>query len=511
MTSKKKTTLLIVLDGFGCNKDKTANAIAAAETPNFDRYYETMPHSLIETSGEAVGLPAGQMGNSDVGHMNIGAGRIVYQDFVRISNAIKDGSFFENKAFIDVIDKAVKAGKSVHIGGMLSDGGVHSHEDQILASVDLAAKRGAKKIYLHLFLDGRDTLPISAMKNIEKAENHLKKLGIGKIVSIVGRYFAMDRDKRWERVEAAYNLLTMAEGEVAKDAKTALQKAYDKGQTDEFVEPTSIRSDDEIVFIEDGDAFLFVNFRADRARQLTSALSLKDFDKFARTKTPKLQIATLTQYELGLPVQIAFPPLDLKNTLGEFLSNLGKTQLRIAETEKYAHVTFFFSGGIEKKYNGEVRELISSPKVATYDLKPEMSAYQLTEKLVVAIKSGDYDFIVCNYANSDMVGHTGNFEAAKKAIEVLDECLGRVEDALNKVGAEALITADHGNAELMIDPETGQPQTSHTKFPVPLIYLSASPRFNKISDGRLCDIAPSVLKLMGLEIPKEMSGKNLIE
>ena len=509
---KRTPVALIILDGFGHSDVAENNAIANANKPVWDRLWTQYPTALIETSGMAVGLPEGQMGNSEVGHINLGAGRTVYQEFTRITKAIDDGDFFDNEALVQAIDKAVAAGKAVHLMGLLSPGGVHSHEEHIFAACKLAADRGAKKVYVHGFLDGRDMPPRSAEDSIVKADALLKELGVGFVASLIGRYYAMDRDNRWERVEQAYNLLTQAKADhVYTRAEDALKAAYQRDENDEFVAASSIRPNGEAVKIEDGDAVLFMNFRADRAREITRSFVDADFSGFQREVTPALaDFVMLTEYAADIKTTTAFPPAKLVNTLGEYMAKLGKTQLRIAETEKYAHVTFFFSGGREDEYEGETRVLVQSPQVATYDLQPEMSAPEVTDKLVDAIKSGAYDLIVCNYANGDMVGHTGKYDAAVKAIEALDVCLGRVTEALLDVGGECLITADHGNAEQMVNPESGQAQTAHTTFPVPLVYVHGRAESATLEHGRLCDIAPSLLSLMGLEQPAEMSGRSLV-
>ena len=510
--SKRTPVALIILDGFGYSEIAENNAIANANKPVWDRLWAQYPNALVETSGMAVGLPEGQMGNSEVGHMNLGAGRTVYQEFTRITKAIDDGDFFENEALVQAIDKAVAADKAVHLMGLLSPGGVHSHEEHIFAACKLAADRGAKNVYVHGFLDGRDMPPRSAESSIVKADALLKELGVGFVASLIGRYYAMDRDNRWDRVESAYNLLTQAKAEhVYSNAQEALLAAYERDENDEFVAASSIRPDGKAIKIEDGDAVLFMNFRADWAREITRSFVNADFDGFTREVTPALaDFVMLTEYAADIKTTTAFPPAKLVNTLGEYMEKQGKTQLRIAETEKYAHVTFFFSGGREEEYKGETRVLVQSPQVATYDLQPEMSAPEVTDKLVDAIKSGDYDLIVCNYANGDMVGHTGKYDAAVKAIEALDTCLGRVTEALLEVGGECLITADHGNAEQMVNPESGQAQTAHTTFPVPLVYVNERTESVTLKDGRLCDIAPSLLKIMGMEQPDEMSGHNLV-
>jgi 2,3-bisphosphoglycerate-independent phosphoglycerate mutase len=456
-----------------------------------------------------VGLPDGQMGNSEVGHMNLGAGRVVYQDFTRVTKSIRDGEFFANPVILEAVDKAVAAGKAVHFMGLLSDGGVHSHQDHLVAMAELAAQRGAEKIYLHAFLDGRDTPPKSAQPSIELLDAAFARLGKGRIASLIGRYYAMDRDNRWDRVEAAYNLITEGQGEfAAATAVEGLAAAYERGESDEFVKATTIGKP---VRVEDGDAVVFMNFRADRARELSRAFVEPGFKEFARAREIALAgYVMLTQYAASIPAPSAFKPESLDNVLGEYLAKNGKTQLRIAETEKYAHVTFFFSGGREEPFEGEERILVPSPKVATYDLQPEMSAPEVTDRIVDAIENQRYDVIIVNYANGDMVGHTGVFEAAVKAVECLDHCVGRIVEALDKVGGEALITADHGNVEQMEDEVTGQAHTAHTCEPVPFIYVGKRPATIR-EGGVLADVAPTLLTLMGLPVPAEMTGKTIVE
>ncbi|BFN13172.1 2,3-bisphosphoglycerate-independent phosphoglycerate mutase [Marinobacter sp. RI1] len=513
MTETRKPTALIILDGWGHRDPAEDNAISNANTPFWDRIWQNQPKTLINTSGMFVGLPQGQMGNSEVGHMNLGAGRVVYQSLTRIDKDLEDGDFQKNEALCNAIDKAVANGKAVHLMGLLSPGGVHSHEDHILAAAELAAARGAKEVYIHAFLDGRDMPPRSARPSLEKAAAKMKSLGVGRVATIVGRYFAMDRDNRWDRVEAAYNAMTLGEAEfISDDPVAALEQAYERGENDEFVKPTHIRADGEPEgIINDGDAVLFMNFRADRAREMTRTFVEQDFDGFDRRKHPELaDFVMLTEYAADIKTSCAYPPEQLANGLGEYMAKQGKTQLRIAETEKYAHVTFFFNGGLETPFEGEDRILVPSPKVATYDLQPEMSAPEVTDKLVEAIKSGKYDLIVCNYANGDMVGHTGKLDAAIKAAECLDQCVQRVVETLDEVGGEALITADHGNCEQMTDPNSGQVHTSHTIGPVPLVYTGHR-KVKLRDDGSLCDIAPTLLALMGTEKPSEMTGHSLVE
>ncbi|MFO6424228.1 2,3-bisphosphoglycerate-independent phosphoglycerate mutase [Motilimonas sp. KMU-193] len=503
----KKPLVLIIMDGWGYRADMPDNAVSNANTPVLDGLCKDYANTLISASGMDVGLPDGQMGNSEVGHTNIGAGRVVYQNLTRITKDIRDGVFFENPVLTGAVDKAVNAGKAVHIMGLLSPGGVHSHEDHMLAAVELAAKRGAEKIYLHAITDGRDTPPRSAQGSIELFEKKFQELGKGRFATMVGRYFAMDRDNRWDRVEQAYNLLTQSQAEYQFDSATdALNAAYARDENDEFVKATVIG---EAAPIVDGDAVIFMNFRADRAREITRAFVDSDFDGFKRQVEPKLaDFVMITEYAADIHTACAYPSESLTNTLGEWLSDHGKTQLRISETEKYAHVTFFFNGGVEKEFKGEERSLISSPAVATYDLQPEMSSAELTEKLVAAIKSDKYDVIICNYPNGDMVGHTGVYDAAVKACEAVDSSIGQVIEALKEVDGECLITADHGNAEQMIDPETGGVHTAHTNLPVPLIYFGREAQ--AVESGKLSDLAPTMLNLMGMEIPAEMTGKPLM-
>lgn len=511
MSSIKKPTVLVILDGYGHRGPAPDNAILNARTPVMDALWQHCPHALIGASGLDVGLPDGQMGNSEVGHVNLGAGRIVYQDLTRLDKAIQDGAFYQNPVLTAAVDHAVQAGKAVHIMGLLSAGGVHSHEDHILAMIELAAQRGAKTVYLHAFLDGRDTPPRSAHASLERAADAFRTLGCGRIASVVGRYYAMDRDNRWDRVQQAYDLLTGANGAFRADTATeALDAAYARGENDEFVKPAVIRAKGETdAAMAPGDALIFMNFRADRAREITRAFVEPGFDGFVREKEVALSsFVMLTEYAADIPAACAFPPAPLDNTLGEWLMKQGKTQLRISETEKYAHVTFFFNGGVETPFAGEDRILVNSPKVATYDLQPEMSAPELTDKLLSAIGSGRYDLIICNYPNGDMVGHTGVYEAAVQAVETLDSCIAQVVGAVKVIGGQLLITADHGNAEQMRDPETGQAHTAHTSQPVPLIYVGQPAAV--IEGGTLSDIAPTLLRLMNLPVPPEMTGKPLV-
>lgn len=504
----KKPFALIIMDGWGYNPVKEFNAVANAKTPNLDNLTAHYAHTLIEASGLAVGLPDGQMGNSEVGHTNIGAGHVVYQDLTRITKSIADGDFFSNEALCKAIDAANATGKAVHVMGLMSPGGVHSHEDQIVAMFELLARKNVSKAYFHAFTDGRDVPPRSAQGSIDKFEALFKKLGTGRFASMIGRYYAMDRDNRWDRVEQAYDLLTQASTQFAPFAcaTDALNAAYARNENDEFIQASVIG---EPVKMEDGDALIFMNFRADRARQISRSFANDDFTGFTRKVRPAINFVMLTEYATDIKAACAFPPSDLKNTLGEWLSSHNKTQLRISETEKYAHVTFFFNGGVENQFPGEDRILVNSPKVKTYDLQPEMSSKELTDKLCAAIESCKYDVIICNYPNGDMVGHTGVYEAAVKACEAVDECIGRVTDSLKKVGGECLITADHGNAERMKDLTTGVAYTAHTNLPVPLIYFGR--QAEAVSGGKLSDLAPTILSLIGMDIPAEMTGKVLFK
>ena len=508
----KTPTVLIVLDGFGYSEAVEGNAIAAASTPNWDRYWQDEARTLISGSGTDVGLPDGQMGNSEVGHMNMGAGRVVYQDLTRINRAIEQGEFARNRAMNKCFDRVEASGGTLHVMGLLSPGGVHSHEAQIFSLLRIAAERGIERVMLHAFLDGRDTPPRSARASLEKAEALFAELGNGQVASICGRYYAMDRDRRWDRVSRAYNMLVRGEAPFhTTTAVEALDAAYARDEGDEFVQPTAVHAEGELpIRFADGDAVVFMNFRADRARQITRAILSEAFDDFERRTLAKLaDFVMLTRYADDIDTSCAFEAPVLTNTLGEYVAGNGRTQLRIAETEKYAHVTFFFSGGREDPFDGEKRLLIPSPQVATYDLQPEMSAAKVTDELVGAIQSGDYDLIICNYANGDMVGHTGVFDAAVQAVETLDECLGRLETALNSVGGQMLITADHGNVEQMLDHVSEQAHTAHTSEPVPLVYLGpAAVRFAE--NGTLADVAPTLLDLMHMDIPQEMTGKSLV-
>ena len=507
MRSGLKPVVLLILDGWGYSESREFNAIYQAKTPNWDQMWANNPHALIGTSGSRVGLPDGQMGNSEVGHLNIGAGRIVYQDLTRVSRSIEDGSFYANPALVGACDAANSKNGAVHIFGLLSPGGVHSHEEHIHAMVDMAVKNGCSQVYVHAFLDGRDTPPRSAGPSLERLQQAMEQSGGGRLATIVGRYYAMDRDNRWERVSAAYDLVTGAEAAFsAPDAQTALQMAYERDENDEFVQGTRIG---ETVQMQDGDSIIFMNFRADRAREITRAFIEPDFAEFERKVTLTLaSYVTLAQYHEEFAVPVAFGKEELNNTLGQYLSDLDLHQLRLAETEKYAHVTFFLNGGREEPFPNEERVLIPSPKVATYDLQPEMSSVEVTDALVEAIEGGEFDLIVCNYANPDMVGHTGDFDAAVQAIEAIDRALGRILKALTTAGGELLLTADHGNADQMRDPDNGQPHTAHSNNPVPLVYVGRPGEL--AGGGALCDIAPTLLTIFGLEKPKEMTGRSLL-
>ena len=507
----KKLTMLMILDGFGENPNNEGNAVNLAKKPNIDKLRKICPVSHIDASGAAVGLPDGQMGNSEVGHTNIGAGRIVYQKLTKITKSIEDGDFFSIPEFTEAIENVKKNNSKLHIMGLLSDGGVHSHQRHLYGLLELAKRKGLdNNVFIHAFMDGRDTLPASGEGYIQELQEKMQEKGVGKIATIAGRYYAMDRDKRWDRVEKAYNAIVRGEGVLAKDPIQAIEESYQKEVFDEFVVPTVITdaNDKPLAKVENGDSVIFFNFRPDRARQLTRAIVDNKFDGF---KTDKLDIdfVCMTEYDDTMPnVKVAFKSEELVNTFGEVVSKLGKKQLRIAETEKYAHVTFFFNGGREEPYPGEDRILVNSPKVATYDLQPEMSAYEVTEKVVEAINSKKYDSIILNFANTDMVGHTGNIDAAIKAVEAVDKCVGEIVEAVQKQNGVLLITADHGNAEQMIDYKTGEPLTSHTTNLVPLILVGMENV--ELKDGRLCDLAPTMLDIMEEQKPKEMTGESLL-
>ncbi len=507
---KDNVKMLMILDGFGKNPNKDGNAIELANTPNIDKLMKKYPVTEIYTSGLNVGLPDGQMGNSEVGHTNIGAGRIVYQELTRITKSIENGDFFSIQEFIDAIDNCKKNNSKLHILGLVSDGGVHSHIRHLYGLLELAKRRDFEDVYVHCFLDGRDTPPASAETYIIKLEEKMKEKGVGKIASISGRFYSMDRDKRWERVKKCYDAIVKGEGNKSGSAISAIESSYQKEVFDEFVEPTLIcNGENPIATIKENDSVIFFNFRPDRAREITRALVDENFDGFENEKL-NLYFVCFTSYDETMPnVKIAFKKEPLINTFGEVISKSGYTQLRIAETEKYAHVTFFFNGGEEKQYEGEDRILIPSPKVETYDMKPEMSAYEVTEKVVEAINNDKYDCIILNYANPDMVGHTGNLEAAIKAVEAIDECVGEIVNSILKKEGTLLITADHGNSEQMIDYKTGEPHTAHTTNPVPLILVTEDKNL-KVKSGKLADLAPTLLDLMNIEKPKEMTGESLL-
>ena len=507
-----EVSLLVILDGFGYREEVTDNAIAQAHTPTWDTLWATRPHTLISGSGEDVGLPAGQMGNSEVGHMVLGAGRVIHQDFSRINSAIEHGDFDQNSEIIETLNAVSRTDGTLHVLGLLSPGGVHSHERHIFALIRCAAERGLRKVCLHAFLDGRDTPPRSALASLEQAQALFEELNCGSIVSVTGRYFAMDRDRRWDRQERAYNAIARGEAPFhAESAVAALDAAYARGEDDEFVQPTAIHpSSERPTVMTANDAAVFMNFRADRARQLTRAMTEPTFDDFKRRSFVSLQrFTTLTNYADDIDLPCAFPAETPENTLGEYLAKLERPQLRIAETEKYAHVTFFFSGGREQPFAGEHRILIPSPDVATYDLQPQMSAAAVTQELVTAIHSGKYDTIICNYANGDMVGHSGDMTAAIAAVETLDTCIAKLVDAICAVDGQMLITADHGNVEKMYDAEHNQAHTAHTVNPVPLVYVG-NQAFEFAEKGTLADVAPTLLALKKLPVPDEMSGRSLI-
>ena len=499
--------LLVIMDGLGWAAPSEANAVSLAATPNLDALMAQYPWTTIEASGEAVGLPAGQMGNSEVGHLNIGAGRVVMQELMRLNHAVQTGEIFENEVLVEVCRKVAASKSTLHVMGLMSDGGVHSHIRHCLALLELAAREGVQRVRVHAFLDGRDVLPRSAGEYLKELEDKCVELGVGEIATISGRYYAMDRDKRWERVEKAYDAVALGEGPQEPDAQTCLEHSYAADISDEFVIPTVIHKHP----VQDGDSVVFFNFRPDRARQLTTAFVVPDFDGFPRPKKLDTYFATMTRYEDGLPVHVVYDKERIPDTLGEVLAKAGKTQLRIAETEKYAHVTYFFNGGEEEPNPGEDRILVPSPKVATYDLQPEMNAPIVTEKVIEQIKADKYDMIMLNFANADMVGHTGVFEAAVKAVETVDTCVGKIVEALKPVQGQLLIIADHGNAEQMADPDTGCPYTAHTTNHVPCILVSEEHKGNHLHDGILADVAPTMLTLAGMDIPADMTGKCLLD
>ena len=508
----KKPTVLMILDGYGLNDRVEGNAIKQANTPVMDKLMAEYPYVKGLASGMAVGLPEGQMGNSEVGHLNMGAGRIVYQELTRITKEIQDGDFFKNEALLHAVKNAKENGSALHLFGLLSDGGVHSHITHLFGLLELSKQEGLEKVYVHCFLDGRDTPPQSGKGYVQELTDKLAELGVGKIATVMGRYYAMDRDNRWDRVERAYNAITKGLGVSAESGVAAVQNSYNNGKNDEFVEPAVVMENGKpVATVQDGDSVIFFNFRPDRAREITRAFCCDDFDGFAREKRIQTTYVCFTDYDETIPnKEVAFHKVAITNTFGEFLAAHGLKQARIAETEKYAHVTFFFNGGVEEPNEGEDRILVKSPKVATYDLKPEMSAPEVCEKLVGAIKSQKYDVIIINFANPDMVGHTGVQKAAIQAIEVVDGCVGKAVDAIKEVNGQLFICADHGNAEQLIDYETGAPFTAHTTNPVPFILVNADPSYTLREGGCLADIAPTLIELMGMEQPKEMTGKSLL-
>lgn len=508
----KKPTVLMILDGYGLNTKSEGNAISMAKTPVMDKLMKEYPFVKGNASGMAVGLPEGQMGNSEVGHLNMGAGRIVYQELTRITKEIQDGDFFKNEALIMACQKARNNNSSLHLYGLLSDGGVHSHITHLYGLLELAKKENVNNVYVHCFLDGRDTPPASGKSFVEALEAKMKEIGIGKIASVSGRYYAMDRDNRWDRVEIAYKALTLGEGVTANSAAEAVQQSYEKGKNDEFVLPTVVLEDGKpTATIKDNDSIIFFNFRPDRAREITRAFCDDEFAGFERGKRPEVTYVCFSEYDVTISNKtVAFHKVSITNTFGEFLAENGKTQARIAETEKYAHVTFFFNGGVEEPNKGEDRILVNSPKVSTYDLKPEMSAYEVCDKLVEAIKSDKYDMIIINFANPDMVGHTGVEHAAIKAVESVDECVGKAVDALLEVDGTMFICADHGNVEQLIDYENGGSFTAHTTNPVPFILVNYKKDYTLQEGGCLADIAPTLIEIMGMNQPKEMTGKSLL-
>ena len=508
----KRPTVLLILDGYGLREQTEHNAIALADTPVMDRLMKEYPFAQGNASGLAVGLPDGQMGSSEVGHLNIGAGRIVYQDLVRITKEIESGSFFENEALLKAMDNAKENGTSLHIFGLLSDGGVHSHNSHLYALLELAKRRGLDKVYVHCFTDGRDTSPESGKDYIQALQDEMDRIGCGRIATVAGRYYAMDRDNHWDRIEKAYRAITLGEGETAGSAMEAVTQSYAKGETDEFILPTVVMEDGApVATVGDGDSVIFFNFRSDRAKEMTRVFCSDEFDGFDRGLRKQVTYVCFTDYDVTIPnKEVAFEKKEINNTFGEWLAANGLKQARIAETEKYAHVTSFFNGGKEAPNEGEDRFLVPSPQVATYDLQPEMSAQAVCDTLIEKIRSGEYDVIIANFANSDMVGHTGVEKATVEAVECLDECIGRVVETIKEVDGQLLICADHGNAEVMVDEETGEPWTAHTSNPVPFILVNYDPAYTLRDGGCLADIAPTLIEMMGMEKPAEMTGESLL-
>ena len=510
----KKPIVLMILDGWGINENQDqVNAIRMADPVNFNKYWNSYPHTQLRADGEYVGLPEGQFGNSEVGHLNIGAGRVVYQLLPKITKAIKDKTILDNKVLSDIMEEIKKNGKALHLTGLMSDGGVHSHINHILGVIEMAKEKGINEVYVHAIMDGRDTPPKSGVNYLSALEDGMKKIGLGKTASVVGRYYAMDRDTNWERTEEAYDLMTLGNGLKAANSEEAITSAYNRGETDEFVKATIITTENgtPLATVKDGDGIIFCNFRPDRARQLTRAFMEEPFTGFTRKDHPKISFVCMAQYDEKFGLPIAFPPETIVNTFGEILSKNGLKQIRTAETEKYAHVTFFFNGGVEDAYPGEIRLLTPSPSVATYDLKPEMSAYEVTDKLLKELEKGDTDVVILNFANTDMVGHTGIVEAEIKAIKAVDECLDKIASKVLEMEGAVLITADHGNGDLMVDPVTKEPHTAHTANPVPFIVISDALKDIKLrNDGKLADLTPTILDILKIEKPAEMTGESLI-
>ncbi len=508
----KRPTCLLILDGYGLNDKTEGNAVAQAKTPVMDELKKEYPFAKGNASGLAVGLPDGQMGNSEVGHLNIGAGRVVYQDLTRITKSIDDGDFFQIPEFLEACDNVKKNNSALHLYGLVSDGGVHSHITHIYALLKLAKQQGVEKVYVHCFMDGRDTPTTAGINYVRDLEDKMKEIGVGEVASVMGRYYAMDRDKRWDRIEKAYRALAYGEGDRAASATEGIQNSYDNGVTDEFIVPFVVEKDGEpVATIKDDDSIIFFNFRPDRARQITRVFCDPDFDGFNRGDRIKTTYVCFTEYDITIPNKlVAFKDLEIENTFGEFLAEHGLKQARIAETEKYAHVTFFFNGGVEEPNPGEDRILVNSPKVATYDLQPEMSAYEVRDKMLEAIRSGKYDVIITNFANPDMVGHTGVIPAAIKAVETVDECLGEIVDAIKEVNGQMFVCADHGNAEQLVDYDTGEPFTAHTTNQVPFLLVNADPSYKLKEGGCLADIVPTMIDMMGMQKPDEMTGHSLL-